>query len=114
MIVLEVVWKVSDETHNLQKPNPPAPLPYQGMGFSNPHSASGRGLERGQFIHSKLFKHPLRQQANTSIFRPLSIGTRKYSREEIKKAKLKHLEATIKGSTNHPTAHIKSEFDEDK
>ena len=56
----------------------------------------------------------LNPQANTSIFRPLSIGTRKYSREEIKKAKLKHLEATIKGSTNHPTAHIKSEFDEDK
>jgi hypothetical protein len=44
-----VSHKVSDETHNLQKPNPPAPLPYQGMGFSKPLPASGRGLERGQF-----------------------------------------------------------------
>ena len=25
--LLEVVWKVLDETDNLQKPNPPAPLP---------------------------------------------------------------------------------------
>jgi hypothetical protein len=49
-----------------------------------------------------------------SIFRSLSIGTRKYSKEEITKPKLKHLEATIKALTNHPNGHIKSEFDEDK
>ncbi|WP_236630647.1 hypothetical protein, partial [Aphanizomenon flos-aquae] len=43
---------------------PYRPLPYQGMGFSKPLPASGRGLERGQFIHSKLFKHPLRHIRN--------------------------------------------------
>jgi hypothetical protein len=61
-------------------------------------------------------------QSNTSIFkllsislfRSLSIGTRKYSKEEITKPKLKHLEARIKALTNHPNGHIKSEFDEDK
>ncbi|MBE9256178.1 MULTISPECIES: hypothetical protein [Aphanizomenonaceae] len=53
-------------------------------------------------------------QVNTSIFRPLSIGGRKYSKEEILKADSKQLEAIIKASTNHPTAHIKSGFDEDK
>jgi hypothetical protein len=52
-------------------------------------------------------------QVNTSIFTPLSIG-RKYSKEEILKADSKQLEAIIKASTNHPTAHIKSGFDEDK
>jgi hypothetical protein len=47
------------ETHNLQKPNPPTPLPYKGRGVLKPLPDAGRGLERGQFIHSKLFKHPL-------------------------------------------------------
>ncbi len=28
------------------RPNPPAPLPYEGMGVSKPLSVSGRGLER--------------------------------------------------------------------
>lgn len=49
-----------------------------------------------------------------SLFRSLSIGTRKYSKEEITKPKLKHLKPITKASTNHPTGHIKSEFDEDK
>ena len=61
-------------------------------------------------------------QSNTSIFkllsislfRSLSIGTRKYSKEEITKPKLKHLEPITKALTNHPTGHIKSGFDEDK
>jgi hypothetical protein len=61
-------------------------------------------------------------QSNTSIFkllsislfRSLSIGTRKYSKEEITKPKSKHLEARIKALTNHPNGHIKSGFDEDK
>jgi hypothetical protein len=48
---LEDVLKVLDETDNLQKPNPPAPLPYEGRGVSKPLPASGRGLERGLFIH---------------------------------------------------------------
>jgi hypothetical protein len=36
-----VSHKVLDETDNLQKPNPPAPLPYQGRGVSKPIPASG-------------------------------------------------------------------------
>jgi hypothetical protein len=43
--------QVLDETDNLQKPNPPAPLPYEGRGVSKPISTSRRGLERGLFIH---------------------------------------------------------------
>ena len=49
-----VSHKVLNKTNNLQKSNPPAPLPYisaacrrLGRGVSKPLSASGRGLERG-------------------------------------------------------------------
>ncbi|OBQ32770.1 MAG: hypothetical protein AN485_20600, partial [Anabaena sp. MDT14b] len=35
------------------------PLPCKGMGVLKPLPLQGRGLERGQSIHSKLFKHPL-------------------------------------------------------
>jgi hypothetical protein len=31
------------------------------MGVLKPLPLQGRGLERGQSIHSKLFKHPLRE-----------------------------------------------------
>ena len=48
------------QTRNLQKPNPPTPLPCKGRGVLKPLPLQGRGLERGQSIHSKLFKHPLR------------------------------------------------------
>jgi CRISPR-associated protein Cas5t len=40
------------------------------MGFSKPLPASGRGLERGQFIHSKLFKHPLRERIQLAFDYP--------------------------------------------
>ncbi|QSV52758.1 MAG: hypothetical protein HEP80_01335 [Dolichospermum sp. UKL201] len=35
------------------------PLPCKGMGVLKPLPLQGRGLERGQSIHSKLSKHPL-------------------------------------------------------
>jgi putative transposase len=39
------------------------------MGFSKPLPASGRGVERGQFVHSKLFKHPLRYKLRLAMER---------------------------------------------
>jgi hypothetical protein len=45
---------------NLGNLTPLAPLPYKGMGFLKPLPASGRGLERGLFIHEKLLRHRLR------------------------------------------------------
>jgi hypothetical protein len=42
-----VSHKVLNKTNNLQKPNPPTPLPYKEMGILKPLSLQGRGLERG-------------------------------------------------------------------
>jgi hypothetical protein len=42
-----VSHKVLNKTNNLQKPNPPTPLPYKGMGILKPLPYKERGLERG-------------------------------------------------------------------
>ncbi len=63
--ILEDVLKVLDETDNLQKPNPPAPLPYVsaacrrlGRGVSKPLPTSGRGLQEGFVYRLKTFQTP--------------------------------------------------------
>jgi len=40
---------------NPRKPNPPATLPYQGMGASKPLSSQERGLERGFYEFTNNF-----------------------------------------------------------
>ena len=56
MIVLEVVWKVSDETHNLQKPNPPFPPSLQGNGVFKASPLPGERFGEGSVSTLKTFK----------------------------------------------------------